>query len=247
MMQEIPEYAEIINTHFGKILALKNDRNQSIYYKENNKHIEQTHIDRLKKVIKDINNPVIVDVGANLGWFTLDLKFSNPTSKIIAFEPQKVLTNMLEYSIALNSFENITVHNIGLGHKDHLMELAVFDYNKMGNFGGISLGKYNGSKENIGQSPLRYQQIQVKKLDQFEFDRLDLLKVDIEGMELEFLVGAEITIKKHRPIIFIEFLKCDRAILKNTLKQLDYYIRETHDYNYLCFPVTENNDQKKEQ
>jgi len=63
-------------------------------------------------------------------------------------------------------------------------------------------------------------------LDSYDFPRLDLLKMDIEGMELEGLAGAAACIAKHRPILLVEAVKVDRGELRAWLGRYDYTIFE---------------------
>jgi hypothetical protein len=66
------EYSEIINTPLGKFIILNTDTNQGIYYREHNTHIEQNHIDILNKLLTNIKEPVVLDIGSNLGFLVLE-------------------------------------------------------------------------------------------------------------------------------------------------------------------------------
>ena len=59
-------------------------------------------------------------------------------------------------------------------------------------------------------------------IDSSGLDRVDLIKMDIEGMELEALAGAMATIRKHKPVLFIEAIKIDKMQLEQTLSELGY-------------------------
>lgn len=235
-------YVEILDTHFGKVKILKGDRNQGYYYKENGKHIDHAHIDRLKKIIENKEKPVILDVGCNIGWFSLELKAFNISSKIIAFEPQSTLCNIFADSVELNNFKDITIHNIAVGAHNDSINAPVFDYSLRSNYGGVEIDPKKQHKEYIGQKPIKYETIPLRTLDSFSFDRVDLLKIDVESMEDKVLLGAIKTIKKHKPVIFIEFLKSDVRALKTQIESLHYEIRETLTENFLCFPILEANE-----
>jgi FkbM family methyltransferase len=235
-------YVEVLDTHFGKVKILKGDRNQGYYYKEHGKHIDHAHIDRLKKIIENKEEPVILDVGCNIGWFSLELKAVNTSSKVIAFEPQTALCNIFADSVELNNFKDITIHNVAIGNHNDSINVPVFDYSLPSNYGGVEIDPQKENKEYIGQIPIRYEKIPLRTLDSFSFDKIDLLKIDVESMEDKVLLGAIKTIKKHKPVIFIEFLKSDVGALKTQIQYLNYEIRETLTENFLCFPLLDAND-----
>ncbi len=233
---------EIIDTHFGKVKTLKGDRNQGYYYKEYGKHIDQAHIDRLKKIIETKDNPVILDVGCNIGWFSLELKASNISSEVVAFEAQNFLCNIFADSVELNNFQNISIHNVAIGAHNDTINVPVFDYSLHSNYGGVEIDSSKQNKEYIGQEAVSYQEIPLRILDSFSFDRVDLLKIDVESMEDKVLLGAVNTIKTHKPVMFVEFLKSDARALKAQIESLNYEIRETLTENFLCFPIREINE-----
>ena len=68
------------------------------------------------------------------------------------------------------------------------------------------------------------------RIDSLERDRIDLIKLDVEGMEVEALAGASETLRRHKPIIFVEHIKCDRERLSERLIGAGYN----------CFPAGMN-------
>ena len=64
-------------------------------------------------------------------------------------------------------------------------------------------------------------------LDAFNFPRLDLIKMDVEGMELEALAGATKNIQLHRPMMLIEALKVDAGKLRAWLEELNYSVLQS--------------------
>ena len=83
--------------------------------------------------------------------------------------------------------------------------------------------------ENIGQ-PISYrpedlQSVRALRIDSLALGRCDFIKIDVEGMEISVLHGAEATISRCRPIMLIEFVKSDRA-------QLEAFFRR-HSYTFL--------------
>ncbi len=143
---------------------------------------------------------VVIEVGSNIGSHTLPLaQIVSESGKVYAFEPQRFIFQTLCANIALNSLENVYCFQKAVSStKGHLF-LPKIQYNKIGNFGGISL-------QNKGD-----ERVDVIKLDKFlTLDRLKLVKIDAEGMELEVLKGTKKLIRKHQPILLIENDRFDK-------------------------------------
>jgi hypothetical protein len=98
------------------------------------------------------------------------------------------------------------------------------DYRRPSSFGSFELKERLGN-ENIGQ-PIDYgkpvSRVRTMTIDSFGLDRVDLIKMDIEGMELEALAGAMAIIQKHKPVLFIETIKIDKMQLERILNGLGY-------------------------
>ena len=153
-----------------------------------------------------------IEAGANIGAHTVALaRAVGPRGAVIAFEPQRVLYQMLCANLALNEIRNVHAINAGVGAERGRARVPAIDYAAEGNFGGVTLGAERGEivpVETLDASPLR---------------RLDLLKVDVEGMELEVLTGAAKTIAQHKPTLYVEADRADRAqALIDKLLSFDY-------------------------
>lgn len=145
------------------------------------------------KRLKEIKNRDIVDVGAYIGDSAVVLsKYTN--KRVWAFEPDsKNYAYMLE-SIKLNKTEKIIPQKLALGAKEQEAEIFVSK-------SGSSLVFNNPANQNAEKEIVK-----VTSLDKFiEKNKLDigLIKVDIEGFEQEFLLGAKKTIEKHKPTLMV--------------------------------------------
>lgn len=101
------------------------------------------------------------------------------------------------------------------------------DYLSPGSFGSLELQRHAGN-EPIGQ-PIDYTaeraaSVPMLALDTLELARVDLIKLDIEGMEMAGLAGARQTIGRHRPILIVEDIKVDRTNLNAWLTSFDYVV-----------------------
>jgi FkbM family methyltransferase len=183
-------------------------------------------------------DPVVVDAGANIGTFSLRLAAAaGPRGRVLAFEPQRVLAYMLAGSAVLNGFTNLVCEVMALGERDGTIEVPQFDYNAPLNFGSIEFGGVQ--REPLHQKPAsdpgRREFVPLVRLDRFELPRLDLLKIDVEGMEERVLEGAQATIARHRPILFVETQKSDAEALLRRLVGWGYEVFRIRD-NFLALP-----------
>jgi len=144
---------------------------------------------------------VVLEAGANIGAHTLALsKLVGETGAVYAFEPQRVLFQTLCANMALNSRTNVHCRCEALGEKPGWIFVPALDFDAENNFAGLGLGQYQAGEK----TP-------VATVDALELPRCDLLKVDVEGMELSVLKGATETIEKSRPILYVENDRPDRS------------------------------------
>ena len=95
-------------------------------------------------------------------------------------------------------------------------------------FGSLEL-RQRPTNEFIGQQ-IDYvgntAEVRKMPLDEFKLSRCDLIKIDIEGMELEALEGAKTMIERCRPVMLIEKIKADAGLLRQWLEMRGYRIME---------------------
>lgn len=187
--------------------------------------------------IKDLNEPIIFDIGANIGTFTTWIAKAFPNGKVYAFEPQRAVFQILSGNAAINNLYNVYTYNIGLGKVNTKIEFEEPNYFSNNDFGMFSLVEkmVTESKDKIV--------VQINTLDWFleyyNVPKVHLLKIDVEGMDLDVLIGGTNTIKKHLPVIFIEHCDNRKTILediKNFLDQFDYGYTVIGN-NVMCKPL----------
>jgi FkbM family methyltransferase len=139
----------------------------------------------------------IIEVGAHIGAHTLTLaRLVGPSGRVIALEPQPFLRRLASANLALNGADWAQVMPLAGGDRSGRAELPAIDYSQTDNFGGISLGSETGTPESIA--------VEVRALDDLGIDSADFIKIDVEGMEREVLLGARRLIQKHRPVLYVE-------------------------------------------
>jgi FkbM family methyltransferase len=182
------------------------------------------------------NNAVIVDGGANAGFFTVPVAHRTQSrgTRIISFEPQRQLFQALGGSLALNGYRHVYLHNVGLGEEPGTAQLPAIDYSIAQDFGTVQLDN-NATVAEHGWMTDR--QVDIVSIDAMALPGLDFFKLDVEGYEVPALRGALETIKKHRPWIWVEYFITGADTIKQTLADLDDYAFFIVDYqNMLCVP-----------
>jgi FkbM family methyltransferase len=169
-----------------------------------------------------------IDCGANLGMHTVEwAKYMTGWGVVVAFEAQERIYYALAGNIAINNCFNARAINAAVSNRSGWMKIPQPNYLANASFGSLEL-KRTDRTEFIGQS-IDYSEdkmanVPMVHLDSFSFPRLDILKIDVEGMELEVIEGAANCISKHRPIMLVEALKTDPNALQARLESLGYSV-----------------------
>jgi FkbM family methyltransferase len=179
---------------------------------------------------------VIVDGGANAGFFTIPVahRTQGRGTRIISFEPQRQLFQALGGSLALNGYDHVYLHNVGLGDSPGIAQLPAIDYSVVQDFGTVQL---NDNTTVVEDGWMADRRVDVTSIDTMDLPGLDFFKLDVEGYEVPALRGALETIKKYRPWIWVEYFITGAETIKHTLADLNDYAFFIVDYqNMLCAP-----------
>lgn len=170
---------------------------------------------------------VVIEVGANIGTHTVPIaRRLGPKGRLVAFEAQPVVAQLLEANLALNDIGWVEVLMAAAGSEAGAIPMPVVDYRQVRNVGAVSL---------VGaQSEAR---IEMRSIDGLGLGPA-LIKIDVEGMELPVLRGAAATIEASRPILYVENnpLPADESVaVIEWLRERDYDlywdVRSLHDPN----------------
>jgi FkbM family methyltransferase len=174
---------------------------------------------------------VAIDCGANIGVHTVEwAKRMTGWGSVIAFEAQERVFYALAGNIALNNCFNARAVLSAVAARDGTMKIPSPDYLRPGSFGSLELKKRE-TTEFIGQ-PVDYSaanlvDVPVVRIDSIAVPRIDMMKVDVEGMELELLEGAAQSIERHRPVLMVEWVKSNKANLASWLTDRAYLVFES--------------------
>ena len=156
------------------------------------------------KMLMDKPDGQVLDIGANLGTFCVPLARKIPALKFHAFEPQRIVNYQLCANVIINGLDNVYTYELALSNEDTDVELAMPDYTKETNIGAFSVDAEVRKNEYECATVNTTDKIQLIPLDMMPFDNVKLIKIDVEGHELEVLRGGIETIKANNypPIIF---------------------------------------------
>jgi FkbM family methyltransferase len=144
-----------------------------------------------------------VDVGAHMGYFSLKAAaVVGHTGCVIAIEPNPEMVRILRGNILASGTSVVAIKPVACSHSDSV--LSLFTAAKS-NSGSSSLSKSNASLYGTGGSTY---QVTARPLDtilkEAGVSRVDVLKIDVEGAELQVLKGAEETLAQYRPVLLVE-------------------------------------------
>jgi len=156
-------------------------------------------VELFRQVIRE--GDVVFDAGANIGAHTVFFaRATGPKGLVFAFEPQRLIYQMLCANVALNEFLHVFALNVALGESPAAIRIPVLDPRKENNFGGIALTDHP-----------RGEPVNVIRLDSIGVPGCRLIKIDVEGMELAVLKGADGLIRRFQPALYVENDRADRS------------------------------------
>ena len=153
----------------------------------------------------------VIDIGCNVG--THSMYFSEKvgvSGHVFSIDAQIAAIALTSLTASTQQRENISVLNVAVGEKFDLINFPTPNYNLQSNFGALK-------KSDSGKLVPQIQ------LDGFKLSKVDFIKMDIEGNELNALKGARETISRHRPKISCEILEeSAKTEIMNFLNDFDY-------------------------
>lgn len=170
---------------------------------------------------------VALDCGANIGVHTVEwAKHMKGWGTVIAVEAQERVFYALAGNIALQNCFNARAIWAAVSSTPGEISFPEPNYQEQGSFGSFELRPRVGT-EFIGQA-IDYGKptctVKTIMIDELGLERLDLLKIDVEGMEAEALQGAAETIQRCKPILFVETIKSDKDAICAALRNEGYRV-----------------------
>lgn len=197
---------------------------------------EKFETELIKNLIKPEMN--VVDLGANVGYYTLIMARLVDKGKVYAFEPDPTNFSLLKKNVEANGYKNVVLVNKAVSDKSQKVKL----YLSEDNLGGHHLHKYGEYK--------KYTTVNTITLDEFFSKnnvKIDFIKMDIEGSEAAAMKGMKRILKRNKnlkiitefsPVRITGFGENPDAHLRNLIKNFKvFYINEK---NKKLIPVKES-------
>jgi FkbM family methyltransferase len=153
-------------------------------------------------------NGCILDIGANIGLFSVYFTLKRPDIKILSFEPHPKTFECLKNTIDSNHFKQITPVNKAIGKNKETLKL----YTSVLNDGGHSLTSEKLTEEGFSSD---FFEVEVAPLSHENMDltinKVHVIKIDVEGAELSVLEGIKTLLEEDQPVIMLESSNKDLA------------------------------------
>ncbi len=177
----------------------------------------------------DLNGQTIYDVGGAQGLYTIFFaRAVGEKGKVVTFEPNQELCNTIIENVKLNKFNHVEVRQIALG-KERKKETLVF--NPLAPGGG---SLHEKEKARILRSKLaKTVEVEVDSLDHqiatSSLPKPDFIKIDVQGVELDVLLGMNETIQEYKPKLLVEIHGGYKNWeIKNLLRVVEFLIAKTY-------------------
>ena len=221
-----------LDTRYGRMFVPDTDIGQFWWLSNTGAGPEDYFVETVCEILDDLPKGTAIDLGANFGCWSLPL--SKHAVRVLSFEPQRCVHDLLKRSIEKNGIENIVLHSQAVGEYPGFVAVTDMDIDRDTNFGGIALGHVHSE-----QPSAKMYDVRMIRLDDLGLaEPISFIKMDIEGGEVAALRGARALIMKNRPVLFVELENplTDGDLLKKTILDLDYGIERFGD-NVLGMPL----------
>jgi len=193
----------------------------------NGDYYEENVINFLDIIVKSYDKPVLIDVGANFGYYSV--RYEHLCSHIFAFEPVSTTYNVLKKNIESNAVKNITLFKIGVSDTTGQQEINLYNVSGNNSLFARTVPDDHPLKK-IGKETIKLNSLDIL-IKNGRVTIPDIIKIDVEGAELDVLKGAKNTIASHRPAIIFEYSESTsvdagytKEALLNVLELIDYHV-----------------------
>lgn len=192
-------------------------------------------------VLKKLYNreKTFLDVGINLGQTLIKLKSVEKDAGYIGFEPNPLCVNYANELISKNSFSNVTVFPVGISESSSVLKLNLFD--EAGHDSSASIVEEFRDKSKIKKT-LNVPVFSWSDLDVVADKKIGIVKIDVEGAELEVLNGIKSVLESDRPYVLIEVLPVyseDNTFRLERQKKIENILS---DCNYKIYRINKKGD-----
>jgi FkbM family methyltransferase len=138
----------------------------------------------------------VVDIGSNIGYYALlEARLVGPSGKVVAIEPMRENARQLIQNVEANGYKNIVIHQLGIADRNGMEEMNVSEKSNWHTLGPVPW-------------PTTQRQVPVSTLDalvkRLSLERVDLIRMDLEGYEITVIKGMLWTLRKYGPRLLVE-------------------------------------------
>jgi len=181
------------------------------------------------------NNGIVLDIGANIGIMASWLAKKKPEAKIFCYEPIKENYDVLTKIIQGKKYINVVLHNIALGAVKGQLKMIM---PIIGSAKQQGLSHVYNATEHYDYDGEKYT-VDVEKIDDLfidEKEHITGIKIDVENFEYQVLLGAQETLKKHKPLLYVELWdNQNRSDCFTLMKSLGYEIMVLNENELVTF------------
>jgi len=238
------EKAKVFGKYVFNYLADDKYVGQRIALEKYEPYLTELMLSKIKK------GDVVLDIGANIGYYAvLFAEKVGKKGKVIAIEPDPINFEILQKNIKENKLFNVVAVQAAVGNENKKMKI----FESKENFGDHRLW------QNPSKSPFDKREtvdIFCRRLDdllkELEYQKIDFIKMDVQGFESFVIEGGEKIIEKNKPIIFFEYWPWGNKKAGSDIKKMMEFFRKIYkkifwvdEYIQIHFPVSQKFLDKK--
>lgn len=183
-----------------------------------------------------------VDVGVNLGQTVIKVKLVEPARRVIGFEPNPSCVSYLRELVRVNGYANVEILPTGLFVRDAILALDLFSASDVDSAASV-IPDFRPGQRVYGR--VNVPVVTWRTATQtVAVERLGIVKIDVEGAELDVLTTMEEALARDRPAILIEILPVYHADNQSRLERQEAIERLLRDHRYRIFRVSKTADDR---
>ena len=197
-----------------------------------------------REILKDKDAPLVIDVGGNLGAYCIPIakELQERNGTVYVFEPQRIVFYQLCANIILNRLDNVRAFNQAVGNYDGFIDIPEISYHNNPNIGAFSFVEEYRNNHQLGSSMSEVTtKVPIIQLDNFDLPKkVDLVKIDVEGFEINVLKGAHDFIKRngYPPILFevwsFDWFKAGKKEILDWFTSVGYVVESINGIDHLA-------------
>ncbi|MBM3186682.1 MAG: FkbM family methyltransferase [Bacteroidetes bacterium] len=189
----------------------------------------------IRKIIQE--DFVVIDIGANLGYFAKNFSRLARNGKVIAIEPVPAFYSVLTHF--LGNKNNVEIHNVALGKEDGIITMVMPESD-----GFIRTGLPHIATSDEEKRTNKTQEVKIVKAKEFvgKIPKIDYIKCDIEGYEKIVFEELKPLLEEKRPLVQLEISEQNKEQLLDIFKEIDYIQFGVSNFKF----VQENGKQQEE-